>query len=52
MNDLSIDEKLEKFMILKFTDFSNNYMNLFLDDGNQLSVAELILTDTVNKKNF
>lgn len=52
MNDLSIDEKLEKFMILKFTDFSNNYMNLFLDDGNQLRVAELILTDTVNKKKF
>ena len=50
MDDLCVDEKLKQIMLFKFTDMFNSYINLFIDDGTQLKVAELILTDSANNK--
>lgn len=50
MRDLLVDEKHEKIMLNKLLDFISCRMNLFIDDDNQIRVAELILIDTVNNK--
>ena len=48
MDELCVDEELKKAMLFKFIKMFNHYINLFIDDGSQLEVAEFILTDSVN----
>jgi len=53
MNNIIINkENLEdkKNILLNILNTYNSNINLFVDDGNQMKVAELLLTDTVNKK--
>ena len=52
INDLGVNDDLENFLLYKFTEYFNEKINLFLDDGNQLRVAEFILTNTTNEKNI
>ena len=48
MDDLKVNEELKQIMLPKFIDVFNSYINLFIDDGSQLKVAEFILTDRAN----
>ena len=50
MDDLLINKNIQHIMLFKFLDGINSYINLFIDDNSQIKVAELILTDTINKK--
>ena len=52
INDLGVNDDLENILLCKFTESFNKKINLFLDDGNQLRVAEFILTNTINQKNI
>lgn len=48
INKENIDDK--KDILLNILSAYSSNINLFVDDGNQMKVAELLLTDTVNKK--
>ena len=50
MDDLLLNENIKEKLLFKFANAFNSFINLFIDDGSQLKVAELILTDTVNDK--
>ena len=50
MNDLLINEKMKKFLLYKIANSFNQKINLFVDDGNKLRIAEFLLTDTTDNK--
>ena len=52
MNDIINEENQDnkENILFKIIDNVSSNINLFVDDGNQMKVAELLLTDTVNKK--
>ena len=50
MNDNLKDYNLIQSMFLKITNFYNNKINIFVDDGNQLRIAENLLIDSLNHK--
>ena len=50
MNENLKDYNLMQKMLLKFAYCFDNKINLFVDDGNQLRIAEILLIDTLNGK--
>ena len=48
MNDLRVEKDEQKLFLKKIMNKFSPKINLFIDDDNQLQVAELILTDNVN----
>mgnify|MGYP006873037575 CR=1 FL=1 len=50
MNDNLKDYNLMQKMLLKFENIINDKINLFVEDGNQLRIAENLLIDTLNYK--
>ena len=50
MNENLKDYNLMQTMFLKFTYCCENKINLFVDDGNQLRIAEILLIDSLNDK--
>ena len=48
MNDLRVEKDEQKLLLKKIMNKFSPKINLFIDDDNQLQVAELILTDNVN----
>ena len=48
MNDLRVEKDEQKLFLKKIMNKLSPKINLFIDDDNQLQVAELILTDNVN----
>ena len=50
LNNMYVNKDLIQKITFKFIDFFNNKINLFIDDGNKLRVAEYLLTDSINNK--